>query len=108
MNRRARNADGGLSEAAWQGQVEGRARFYQWKVFHAPDNKPTTTASGRAARQRVSPGFPGLILLRGPALIVAELKTDRGRMGPGQEEWLDAWRAFGEAVILAGGAGMDW
>lgn len=75
------------SEAAFQQQIEQLARLYSWKVFHAPDNRP----SGRTGRvQRVTPGFPDLTLVRGEELIFAELKTETGRVRPEQTEWLAA------------------
>lgn len=98
---------GGLTEAAWQAQVIGLARFYGWRIYHPPDNRPN--ARGRV--QAVEPGFPDLVMVRGLELVVAELKTDAGRVGPGQDEWLAAFRAIGEEVAYltgeAGGARPD-
>lgn len=102
MSTRAHNADGGLAEAAFQGQVVGLATFYGWRAYHPPDNKPRQNARGRAARQRVTPGFPDLVLVRRdePAaeLIFAELKAERGRLGPGQPEWLEDLGAVAAGV----------
>ena len=85
---------GGLTEAAWQAQVEGLARFYGWRTYHPPDNRP----AGRAGRpQRVTSGFPDLVLLRGPELLFVELKTDKGRASPEQREWLGELAAVGDA-----------
>lgn len=81
-----------LTEAQWQAQVVGLARFYSWVVYHPPTNRPN--ARGRV--QRVTAGFPDLTLARETRLgdgevelIFAELKTDTGRLGPGQRDWLD-------------------
>lgn len=98
--------DGKLSEAAWGRRVEGFLRFYGWRWFHAPDNKPRKGRGGREHRQRVTPGFPDYQAVRhlpdGPAeLAVLELKAEAGRMGPGQEEWLEAYRALEAANISA-------
>jgi hypothetical protein len=38
-------------------------------------------------------GFPDLILARAGRLVVVELKTERGRLGPGQALWLELFRA---------------
>lgn len=86
----------GISEAQWQAQVLGLAGFYGWRAYHPPDNTPS--ASGR--RQRVAPGFPDLVLVRGPALIFAELKAEHGRLGPGQQEWLEDLGRVAAAVAL--------
>jgi hypothetical protein len=37
-----------LSEAAWQSQVVGLARLYDWRVYHPPDNRPDRDRAGRA------------------------------------------------------------
>jgi hypothetical protein len=37
-----------------------------------------------------SPGLPDLIAVRGPRLIAAELKAERGRFTADQSAWLDA------------------
>lgn len=95
---RALNAKGELTEAAWQAQVVGLALFYGWLVYHPPANRPD--AKGR--RQDVTPGYPDLTMVRGPELIFAELKAERGRYGPGQETWLEALQE-----VAAGVAAMD-
>lgn len=95
-----RLASGAMSEAAFQGAVVGLARFYGWRVFHAPDNRPVTPARGRAGRQRVTPGWPDLTLTRyTPAptpqtfdtaeLIFTELKAEAGVVSAAQAEYLE-------------------
>lgn len=104
-------ADGALSEAGWARRVEGLLRFYGWRYFHAPDNKPRTGKGGREHRQRVTPGFPDYIATRhqqgsGPELVVLELKAERGRMGPGQDEWLGAFRELADSVQAIAGPAL--
>lgn len=73
------------SEAAFQQQIINLATLYDWASYHAPDNRP----SGRTGRvQRVTPGWPDLILVRDGELIAAELKTEKGRIRPEQAKWL--------------------
>jgi hypothetical protein len=82
------------SEAQFQQQVEQLAKAYGWKVFHAPDNRP-----GRNGKvQRVTAGFPDLVLVRGTELVFAELKTDKGRVRPEQAEWISALQAVSTAL----------
>lgn len=76
------------SEAAFQQQVEQLAALYGWRWFHAPDNIPRQTHGGRTVKQRVTPGFPNLILVRDGDLIAAELKAEKGRATVDQLEWL--------------------
>jgi hypothetical protein len=93
-----------MTERQWQATVEGLLRFYGWRYHHAPDNKPRAGAEGRAGRQRVGDrGFPDLVAVRhldgqGPELAFLELKTETGRLGDGQDEWLEALRSFADEV----------
>lgn len=83
------------TEAQLQAHVLGLASFYGWRGYHPPDNRPSAK-TGRV--QRVAAGFPDTVLLRGPELIVSELKTDKGRPTPMQVGWLDAFRELGAAI----------
>ena len=96
MARRALNAAGEPNEAAWQYTVVGVARLYGWRIFHAPAGGK----GGRADREQLPEGrgFPDLVMVRGPRLVFAELKTRTGKLGPGQEEWLHAFAVVGDAV----------
>jgi hypothetical protein len=69
------------SEAAFQQQVLNLAGFYGWRGYHTHDSR------------RSQPGFPDLVLVRGPELIFAELKAARGRVRPDQQEWIAALSA---------------
>lgn len=77
------------SEAAFQQQVINLATLYDWSTYHAPDNRPIKTANGKVHKQRVTPGWPDLILVRDGELIAAELKTETGRVRPEQYQWLE-------------------
>lgn len=90
-----------LPESVFQTQVENLAAHYGWRCFHAPDNRPTRTKSGRIIKQRVTPGFPDLVLVRDQELIFAELKTAKGRIRPAQSEWIAALENVGAAVRRA-------
>ena len=37
-------------------------------------------------------GFPDLVLMKPPRLLVVEVKTEKGRLTPAQRMWLDAFR----------------
>lgn len=51
-----------------------------WLVYHTYDSR------------RSYPGFPDVVLVRPPRLILAELKRERGELSPQQERWLEALR----------------
>lgn len=83
-----------VTEKAWQQTVVEVARLYGWRfIFHAPHGGQ----AGRVALGQVpeGTGFPDLLMVKGPRLIVAELKTRIGKIRPGQMEWLEALRAVG-------------
>lgn len=69
-------------------------------------------ALGGIAYKFVSPGTAGvpdrIVVLPGGRVIFAELKTDAGRLSPGQRAQLDRLRALGaEAVVVRGPVGVS-
>lgn len=68
-------------------------------------------ALGGIAYKFTSPGTAGvpdrIVVLPGGRVIFAELKTDSGRLSPGQRAQLDRLRALGaEAVVVRGPSGV--
>ena len=51
-------------------------------------------------------GFPDLVLLRPPRVVLVECKAERGVVSSAQEEWLAAWAACGAETLVARPA--DW
>lgn len=64
------------SEAKWQDTILRAARLQGWLAYHTYDSRRST------------PGFPDLVLVRPPRIVVAELKTEHGRLSKEQEKWL--------------------
>ena len=65
-----------VTEKEFQQQVVALARVCGWRTYYTHDS-------------RRSPfGFPDLCLVRPPRLIMAELKSERGKLSPQQIEWL--------------------
>lgn len=81
-----------LTEREFTSAVIELARLFGWRVAHF---RPAQTARGwRTPVQGDGIGFPDLTLVR-ERLILAELKTKRGKLSEKQTEWLDALRAAG-------------
>lgn len=76
-----------MKEKEWQAQVVSLARRLGWRVYHTYDSR------------RSAPGWPDLALVR-ERFILAELKTDTGRLSPSQKEWLDDLKAAGVETYL--------
>jgi hypothetical protein len=77
-----------MAEKDFQRDVERFARRNGWKVYHTRDSRKS------------EPGFPDIVMIRSPRLIVAELKTDTGQPTEEQLEWLEAFRAAGVPAFL--------
>jgi VRR-NUC domain len=67
-----------ITEKAFQQTVIDYARYRGWLVFHAYDSR------------RSAKGFPDLVLVREQRLVVAELKTMRGKLSLAQQDWASA------------------
>lgn len=71
------------SELQFMREVERLATLFGWRYYHT--HRSTGSPSG----------FPDLVLIRRPRVIVAELKAERGKATQAQLDWLDAFRECG-------------
>lgn len=69
-----------LTEKQWLAQVVDLAKLFGWATYHP-------WLSIHSPR-----GWPDLALVRPPRLVLAELKTDKGRTSPAQDTWLELLR----------------
>jgi len=67
-----------VSEKQFQSQVLQLAKLSGWLTYHTHDSR------------RSQAGFPDLVLVRPPAIVFAELKTEAGKLRPEQAAWLEA------------------
>lgn len=66
----------GVSEKVFSGQLVQYLRLMGWRVYHS------------WISIRSEPGFPDLIAIRPPRLVVIETKSLRGTVTDAQREWL--------------------
>lgn len=76
-----------LSEADFQQRVLDYARRCGWRAVHFRAGRQGTRYVTAVQGDR---GCPDLILARAGVVLLVELKAEKGRLGPGQAEWLDA------------------
>jgi hypothetical protein len=70
-------------------QLFGWRRYHTWLAKHSPA------------------GFPDEVLLRRNRLIFAELKREKKKPTPAQQEWLEELAEFAHHVNLGGSARVD-
>lgn len=77
------------TEAHWAGWVLSTAVLHGWAVHEEYD------------ATRVNSGWPTLVLLRGPRMVVAKIKAEKGEVTRAQQQWLDQ---FAEVAATSDGA----
>jgi hypothetical protein len=94
-----------LREADWTRTVIEAAQLNGWRVGHF---RPAQTAKGWRTPMSGHVGVPDLLLARGGDVLMAELKTDKGRLRPEQVEWLAhlgghgcVWRPRDSDAVMA-------
>lgn len=80
-----------ISERELQEWVIELAKLRGWKVAHF---RPAKTAKGWRTPMQGDPGFPDLVLARAGRVVFAELKSEKGRLSPGQQGWTEALGRF--------------
>jgi hypothetical protein len=67
--------------------------LFGWRTLHV---RPARTDRGwRTPLQGDGQGWPDVFAVRGTRAVAAELKSERGRLGPGQADWLAALEQAG-------------
>ena len=79
-----------ILEKDFQAQIVELAALAGWRlIYHTHDSR------------RSNPGFPDLVMMRPPEIIVLEVKREKGRLTAEQGEWIDGFRACGiEAHVV--------
>jgi hypothetical protein len=98
-----------ISEAEFMKQVIEYAKLHCWLAVHFRSTR-TLRADGSVRYQTPvqadGAGWPDLVLVREARgdregrVVFAELKTDRGRVRPGQVEWIRCLQSAGAEAYL--------
>lgn len=75
-----------MTEDEFLRQIIELAHVYQWRVHH---ERPAWTNKGWRTPIQGDRGFPDLVLARSPRVIIAEVKSDKGRLTREEREWLE-------------------
>lgn len=87
-----------ISEAAFQSSLIETAERLGWKVAHFHDSR-REVRPGVWVGDRRAAGFPDLVMVRGQRLLAVELKKDKEKLKPAQEEWMRVLRNACEAHV---------
>ena len=77
-----------MKEKEFQSMVEDLAELRGWTFYHTSD------------RRSSNPGVPDLQMLRGERQVIAELKSQKGRITEIQKDWLEKFKLVGAEVFL--------
>lgn len=81
-----------LSEDDLKARIIDTAKAYGWRVCHF---RPARTAKGWRTPLEGDKGLPDLVLARDGVVILAELKSDKGKPTDDQVLWLEALGGHG-------------
>jgi hypothetical protein len=89
--------DAAMTEADFMAQVVEYAHLKDWRVCHF---RPSRTASGwRTAVAYDAEGWPDLCLVR-ERIVIAELKSEHGKLSSLQSDWIGALEAAKAEVYV--------
>ena len=86
-----------VSEKELQTRVIEFARLYGWRVAHFHDSR-RQVKPGVFVGDKDAVGFPDLVLVRPPRLMVVELKRELGKLTDEQQAWIGDLQACGVEV----------
>ena len=84
------------SEKDFSKQVEDLLNLFGWQWCHF---RPARTEHGWRTALSGHQGFPDYIAVKSSRLLVFELKSEKGKVIPQQEGWLEVFRATGMVEV---------
>ena len=88
----------GISETAFASQVEDLLKIFHWRWTHF---RPAWSAKGYRTPIKGYKGFPDYVAVRPPRLLFTELKSDKTKTSPEQNEWLDDLKECVKQITIA-------
>lgn len=82
------------TEAQFQRAIVELARLAGWAIFHVSDSRKPGP-NGTLVGDRMTKGFPDLVLAGHGRILFRELKRESGRLSKEQVEWLDVLSSNG-------------
>lgn len=76
-----------ITEKQFESQIKDLAKLYGWLYYH----------TWRSIHSQA--GFPDCVMARGFRLIFAELKSEKGKVSPEQQKWLDVLSNVGNLDV---------
>ena len=86
-----------ISEKDFSRQVEDLLKTFHWRWCHF---RPARTERGWRTALSGHQGFPDYIATKGNRLLFAELKSEKGKLSPEQELWIDSLRECVRHITL--------
>lgn len=77
-----------VSERALQDAIIQVAKLNRWLVYHTHDSRHSAA------------GFPDLVLIRAPAVLFIELKSQAGKLTAEQARWLEELNDSGLTAVV--------
>ena len=96
-------ADRAISEKVYQGQITDFAEMYGWEWRHFKDSRKAVKSGNKTflVGDPEAKGWPDLVLIRAPELLIIEVKKELGKVTPEQEHWLGLLDACGVETMVA-------
>jgi hypothetical protein len=90
-----------MTERDLQSTIVQAARMFGWLVAHHHDSRRQVRPSVFVGDADAA-GLPDLVMVRRDRVLFVELKREKGRTTPAQDQWLDALAASGcvEALVV--------
>jgi len=86
-----------VTEKEFANQIEGLLDTFHWRWCHF---RPASTKHGWTTALSGHPGFPDYIAVKDGSVIVIELKSEKGKVSPDQQLWLEAFKQADIDVYL--------